>query len=358
MAGTTQRKKPIKIKCINCDRELGLRNFYSSNKVEYKNAFHGKAPFCTNCLKLAIFKDGIVDKEQFIDVLVKLDKPFIPQLYAQLNLNPTENFIGEYIGKLNLRPKWKNLKYEDSLQFEETPELKKVEKKKKEEIVFTEEDNKTREDCIKLLGYDPFKDETESEKPHLYNTLINYLDEATLDDSFKIPAVIQIVKTFNQINNIDKAITECTKDVENIVNNISAIKSLSDSKKGLLSVILNVAKDNGISVNHSNNKSKGAGTLGGLMKELGEKEINEAEVNLFDIKTSESMQQTANISVRAILDQIALDENDYVEMQKELIEVRRKLELRVDELEEENRLIKIKNKYLEDEIKKLQGSDS
>lgn len=351
MTGKPTRKKPPKIKCAICKNEKGVRNFYASNKLEYQTAFEGKAPFCIPCLKLAIFKDGDVDKESFIDVLVKLDKPYIPSLFAQLSLSANENFIGDYMKKLNLKKEWKNLKYEDSVNFDETPELKRVKKKKEEKVSFTNDDKRSMEDCVKLLGYDPFKDETENDRPHLYNTLVNYLDDATLSDSFKIPAVIQIVKTFNQINNIDKAITECTKNVENIIGNTSAIKSLTDSKKSMLSTILNVAKDNGISVNHSNNKSQGAGTLGGIIKDLQEKLIKEGDVNIFDIKTSESMQQTANISVRAILDQIMLDENDYTEMIKELTDIRVQLEEKCEKLEEENRLIKIKNNYLEEQLK-------
>ena len=53
-----------------------------------------------------------------------------------------------------------------------------------------------------------------------------------------------------------------------------------------MSVANNLAKDNGISVNHNNNKSKGANTLSGKSKELKRIGLRSAEINAFDIGTS------------------------------------------------------------------------
>ena len=73
------------------------------------------------------------------------------------------------------------------------------------------------------------------------------------------------------------------------------------------------------------------------------------EVNLFDIETSMGMQQVSELSNKAIIKQLMLDENDYTWMiseQKEMIE---RQENKIIRLEEENRLIKIKiAKYVGD----------
>ena len=53
------------------------------------------------------------------------------------------------------------------------------------------------------------------------------------------------------------------------------------------------------SVNHNNNKSKGANTLSGKSKELKRIGLRSAEMNAFDIGTCKGMQQVAEISEAA-----------------------------------------------------------
>ena len=116
----------------------------------------------------------------------------------------------------------------------------------------------------------------------------------------------------------------------------------------MLKSVLALAKDNGISVNHNNNKSKGAGTLSGIIKQLQEKGFEEAEVNLFDIETCKGMKQVADISNDSIYKQLQFDENDYTDMIMQQREMIRELETRNSSLEETNRVLR-------KEIMALQG---
>jgi hypothetical protein len=112
--------------------------------------------------------------------------------------------------------------------------------------------------------------------------------------------------------------------------------------------MLALAKDNGISVNNNNDKSKGGNTLSGINKKLNEIGLDSAELNLFDIETSEAMRQIADISNKSILSQLVLDENDYTNMlarQREEIE---KLDKRCMKSEEDLRLLRIKLKEYEE----------
>ena len=61
-----------------------------------------------------------------------------------------------------------------------------------------ESDEINKKETIKQLGYDPFEDYSEQDKRFLYNTLLPFLDDATLEDSFKLPIVIEIVKSLNE----------------------------------------------------------------------------------------------------------------------------------------------------------------
>lgn len=86
-----------------------------------------------------------------------------------------------------------------------------------------------------------------------------------------------------------------------------------------------------------------------MMKKLNEIGLESAEVNLFDIRTSEGMRQVAEQNANAIMKRLMLDESDMADM---LAESRRRLENlqnEKDEIEEELRLLKIKLKEYEEE---------
>jgi hypothetical protein len=201
---------------------------------------------------------------------------------------------------------------------------------------WTEAEEKNKQDILNTLGYDPFENEQECDKPRMYTMLVDYLDEETKDDNFKIPIVIQIVTYFNQVERINKALANL-----DTLNNIGEIAKLTAAKSDIIKSTLSMAKDNGISVNHSNNKSKGAGTLSGIIKGLNEVNLREASINLFDIETAEGMRQVADISNRSIVDQLMLDENSYTEMLNDQRALIIELTDKSEKLEEELRLLRV-----------------
>lgn len=333
-------KESKKIKCIGtCERNLtlGNTNFYRSNKEEYaKN--DGFLNICKKCLiQMCVNKDGTPNIEGIKNALKIMDKPLIKSEYMKMITNGGFN-LGDYSSNLNLN--YKNLRYADS-DFDERDLQTKALLSSIEhtEIIV---DTRAKQDCINLLGYDPFVYEPEKDKAQLYNNLIDYLDEATLEDSFKIPTVIQIVKGFYQIDKINAAISEYMDNPQNIINDSSAIKSLLSSKKTMMDSILGMAKENGISINNSNKKSQGAGTLSGILKKLNELDLEEISINLFNIETAGAMKQVADISNKSILDQLNFDENDYTNIIKDQRQMIQDMQTKLEKLEEENRLLNIK----------------
>jgi hypothetical protein len=169
-----------------------------------------------------------------------------------------------------------------------------------------------------------------------------------MEDGFKLNAIIEIVTGFNQIEKINRAINDITNFPDKMANKSGGIKTLTATKKDILMTLLGLAKDNGISVNNNNNKSKGGNTLNGIVKKLTEVGLSSAELNLFDLETSEAMKQIADFSNKSIIEQLMLDDNDYTDM---LIQQREKisdLDSKVIKFEEENRILKV-------EIAKLKG---
>lgn len=364
-----------KIKCSICQKEKSISNFYSSNNEKFK--IIGTIPYCKDCCKEKILnKNGTVNKKEFINLLKDLDKPFIITLFNDVKNDDINKIIGNYIKKLNINKEYKDWTYKDSIRKIQDICTKdkiingkeilnnntenninkdktssqnvnnNIEKKDISKKQLLTESRKSKQDCINFLGYDPFENELEEDKPILYNSLIAYLDNSTQEDSYKQPVVVQIVKTFNQINRVDQGMTEALSNIDNIIDNEKAIKSLSATKKTLLASISTLAKDNGISVNYNNNKSKGGNTLNGILKQFDEIGLESAQLNLFNIETCKSMKQIADISNKSILDQLMLDENDskqIITQQRELI---RELQNKLDKEIEENRLLKMKIKRM------------
>jgi hypothetical protein len=336
---TKKKKQEVeKLLCVGeCGKEKRLTEFYmSSSPVHPFNRY----PICKDCLLKKIDVDDINSLQE---TLIDMNKPFIKSLWdstlekcKETNKEP----FGTYMKNLSLKDK--NATWKDSeFDIVQKDNLGKV------EVLDKVETNQDRQDVIRMLGYDPFENESKNDRLKLYSRLIDFLDESTLEDGLKLQSVIEIVKGFNQSDKINDAITTITNDISKLSSGTTNIKMLIEAKKNILTSVLNLAKENGISVKHSLDKSKGAGTLSGIIKQLNEKGLEDADINIYDIETYEGMRKVADISNRSIVEQLMLNENDYTEMIKDQRDMIRNLDERLIELEEENRLLKIKIKQYE-----------
>lgn len=352
--------------CINCGESGKISRFYISNNATH---IHNscRLPYCKECLE-KFYQDyykqtGRSDLAIYL-LCRKCDVYYSTKVFdgaesASLKMN--QPIVSCYFRMLNSIKDNAGFKdnFNDSANFLDLEILEDKYRSGKIEIgnttvsvvapdVWTEEDEISRTDCIKLLGYDPFFDNDNREKKFLYNTLLGFLDDATLKDSFKLPIVIELVKSFGQVEKLNKTFTVMMASTENIEENSQKLKSLIDAKDKLYRSILAMAKDNGISVNYSANKSQGAGTLSGMVKDLNDIGLREAKINLFDARTAGGIKQVNDLSNKSILDQLALTESEWADMVKELREVRVDLEEKVLKLTEDLRLERLKNKDLSD----------
>ena len=204
-----------------------------------------------------------------------------------------------------------------------------------------------------MLGYDPFQKESLAEQPFLYATLIGYLDasEDANEDRMRVSSIVEIVKGFNHIEKINDLISALINDKMHMEKNISTVKALEDTKNKITTSILNLAKDNGISLKHSVNSTKGENTWTGKVRKLKEMNLREAEVNLFDAETLGGIAQVADVSNASILKQIALDENDSASMIIEQRELINKYKIQAQQNEETARLLLRENLDLKSLLK-------
>ena len=351
--------------CYLCDTHKSKDKFYVSTDPLNKS---GITPICKECarkLALRIDKNGDEHeptKESVQLALFYLNKPYINTVW-DASVQESENLIagktksnvwtsyaknvamGQYVGKT----------YRDSDFFKEKviyDDEKTVENSESNpDIIDAFEQNK--KDAIRLLGYDPFVKESISDQPFLYSNLIGYLDasEDANEDRMRISSIVEIVKGFNHIEKINDIIAKLMSDMQQIDRNIIVIKNLEDTKNKITTSVLNLAKDNGISLKHSVNASKGENTWTGRVRKMKEMNLREQETNLYDVEYSAGLSQVADISNASIIKQIRLDENDYNDMlnqQRDLINKYKKI---ADEYEEKARILLRENLDLKDLIK-------
>lgn len=341
-----QSTVPKKV-CLKCQKSKDTsKEFYLSNSSNHADR---RFPVCKSCIKENLHiedgQDALSNSsiDSIKNVLLEMNRPFIYSLYVSTVeecLKTNKEIFGIYLKNVILNYKtltWNESEFESTVSDISTPSLI---QEHDVEVISPTQNNRDRDDILRMLGYDPFEYENPSDKRQLYNSLVDMLDESTLEDGFKLQASIEIVKGFNQITKINQAITNITNDVNKLSTNSGGIKSLIDSKKNILASLIKLAEENGISVKHNNQKSKGAGTLTGIIKTLQEKGFEEGEVNLFDIETAKGMRQVADFSNNSIVAQLQFDENDYTSMILEQREIIQDLDAKVSKFEEENRLLK------------------
>jgi hypothetical protein len=326
--------------CLKCNGEKRIGIFYMSNSPNHAD---GKFPVCKTCIQKSLKLDDPLSQKAIDSVkavLLEMNRPFIYTQWVSSvdEANRTNKSVfGLYYKSVILNYKsytWLESEFESKVPSEiiESPKIE-----IQDTVIVS---NRDKDDVLRMLGYDPFEYESNEDKKHIYSRLVDFLDESTLEDGFKLQAVIEIVKGFNQIDKINQAITNITNNADKLSTNPGGISSLITAKKNILDSLMKLAAENGISVKHNNQKSKGAGTLSGIIKTLQEKGFEEAEVNLFDIETAQGIKQVADLSNKSIINQLQFDENDYTSMIIEQREIIQELDAKVIKLEEENRLLK------------------
>lgn len=347
--------QPKKKKCTKCEKERFLsRDYYMSNSDKHADRRIG---VCKQCINKNLETDSADNfmTEDFInkvqDTLLDMNRPYIHSVWVEsveeVKQRKHTRVFGIYLKNLLLNHKDKNSRDSEYVDINDTNDNSNKEykndsdpKKRIEEKYDIELDTKNEEDVLRLLGYDPFEHEAESDRYSLFNKLIEYLDETTMEDGFRLSSCLEIVKTLNQIDKINIAITNAMNDTTNFSRNAGSITALVNAKDKMLGSTMKLAQENRISLRHTSSKSTGAGTLSGIIKQLQEYGIEEADTNLFDIETGVGLRQVANLSNQSILQQLQLDENDYVEMISSQRQLINEYKEKSDKFEEENRLLR------------------
>ena len=363
MTTTAQKTEEEKVEylCYCCGETKKKALFYTSS-----DPFNGVGvnPFCKNCIeKIArnynprTGQFGEVTKTSLCEALERMDLPYLEKLwdssYNEVHdpslKQPKSNIWAAYIKNVKLK-NYNGMRWRDGDLFKEDAIVQHDTEDKTASTMTPEvldECNTNKRDLIRLIGYDPFANyPVEQDLPVLYAQIISFIDEETKNDGMKMNAVIQIVQAFNQIQKLNDAINELLADTKKLNNNNGTIKQHSDTIAKLLSGANALAKDNGISVNFNNNKSKGQNTLTGKMKDLDLIGFRAAKINMYDVDYCAGMQQVANISAKSQVDQIGFDENTLNTINNIRRELVDDLQKQRDKAVERARLLLVENRDL------------
>lgn len=354
-------------RCVLCDKHKPKDQFYINYDPRSKSRCTSICKKCATEIALRKDQEGEVHEPTKASVMLALeylDKPFLNKLWDSSYYethNTTERkaktgIWANYIKNIQME-QYRGMRWKDSDVFKANAVLGKLdaalpseleqeeyEKERQKKMEAIKECETNRRDVINAIGYDPFGNYPSAEdKPMLYGSLISFIDEESKNDGMKMKAIIQVVKTYNQIEKINDQIDLYVNDAANLIMNTPALDKLSGIVARLNSAATTLAKDNGLSVNHNNNKSKGANTLSGKIKQLNEIGFRNAKVNTFDYETCEGMRQVAELSEAARHKQIGYDENIAQEIKDIKVELVESLTKERDAALESLRLLIVEN---------------
>lgn len=365
---TSKTENKIKIKdvedflkdkkqCNNCGRILEItKNFYVSYaKI---NKFNGRMSICKDCLnsliveyikecediKIGVYKACRITGVYFAEDL--FNQSYTSKGYNG-NLGLVENGLEiwkEYIKNVNSLRQNIGKSFDDgkqlSLEVEKETTMNSNAVMDDTEIEKQLEFQRNKADIIKMLGYYPF--EGEDAQDLLCGQLVTFLgDEDIKDDAIKLNAIISIIRTQRAVDVLSKSLAEKTRDLSRLDDQLGSIKQMSAIQKDLSKTILDTAKDNKLTDLWSGKKTAGANSLTGTLYKLRQINLDDAQVNLFDIKTSLGMEQVAKQSARGIVENLNWGDDASMDMIKEqriLIDKYYKLYI---SLKEENRKLKV-----------------
>lgn len=363
------KKEKVKLLCTSCGEEKNEDNFYMS--YSKLNRARGRMNICKDCL-WGLFNELSDEIDSFevvaYYICMYIDSPFYKNVFLSA-IDETQKKLEEkakkeeeyiffdvknnrehqlksfqtYMTKINSLPQYRGDTFRSGESIAEDDILDNRELEKAEEKC-TDEDKQNEKDVIRILGFDPFEDENAKDRRFLFNRMVNMLTDDILDDNIKLMAVISVIKSFNQIDNVDNAIAKLTKDTNSIGDKAGNMKTLVDVKKNLSKSALDMCDKNGL----SEKKTTGSGTLTAKMKEMHEIRLDEEKANLYDIRTSDGMRQVADMSNDSIINRLRLAENDYADIVADQRDMVRTAQTERDKAKEDLRLALVEL----DELKK------
>ena len=138
------------------------------------------------------------------------------------------------------------------------------------------------------------------------------LTEGMRKDVAKAKAALAIVRSYNNLDKYQRKINEIMKAGQMDDETQKALDQLIKVSKTLQDSINQTAEKNNFTVKGIG--TSGHGMLSDVMNRVNDYGIDEGVVNFYDIATSRAIEEVANISFKAQLNQVGLSKTDYADI--------------------------------------------
>lgn len=215
-----------------------------------------------------------------------------------------------YIRYLEADPKYSGLTFRSQLKREN---FEKVYSEDLSLLSLSEDDKKNRQQIISIIGYDPFKEELQQDKPQLYRDLTGLLTDNLRKDITKQKAAIEIVKNYSTIAKYQNRVSDLLKGGEVDPETQETIDNLLAMIAKIQAIINATSKENGFSTGKTLGNG-GRGMLSDVMNQVETQYYDDGITNYYDQATSKSIGEVAEISFRAQMNQVKLSGTDYADI--------------------------------------------
>lgn len=222
-----------------------------------------------------------------------------------------------YIKYLEADPKYSGLTFRSQLKREN---FEKVYSEDLSLLALSEDDKKNRQQIISIIGYDPFKEELQVDKPQLYRDLTGLLTDNLRKDITKQKAAIEIVKNYSTIAKYQNRVSDLLKGGEVDPETQETIDNLLAMIAKIQAIINATSKENGFSTGKTLGNG-GRGMLSDVMNQVETQYYDDGITNFYDQATSKSIGEVAEISFRAQMNQVKLSGTDYADILSQQAEI-------------------------------------
>lgn len=294
-----QEKTVVKYACCSCGT-VDAKKF--SKSYDYFHRFSRRLCLCDDCIEdfwSIKFNDTKSEKIALYYTCQKLDIPFNSYIYERVLETPTENHMSvSYIRKYNLMRardnKFGDCFYDsdifliDSIFYnkEDIENIEEIQSKKiedmreevrqelindgynRDEEEYNELIKMYKKDVLKAVGYDPFINDPEEDKPFMYSYLMNLIGEDILVEPYVLQVYINIVRYSSQLEKVTRTVNSLLADPEAMKGDPKTLKELNNVSAQLNTQINNLAKENNLSLKGQKGKGDITRRLTFVMNEL------------------------------------------------------------------------------------------
>lgn len=267
------------------------KQYFESLVKHYKGDY--KQALFEYCFKNNIFFDGAT-----YDLLVKGRDDAIFTRFPEI-----------YVDTITEDIRFKDQDFFSQLQMDNFEQVYSEQK----DLLGLDEDTKTnRIAVLDIFAYDPFKNDSIEDRPQLYRDLAGMANESMRKDIAKQKAALNIVRSYQNIESYQRKITELMSSGQVDDESQKKLDSYMNIIAKIQDSINKTAEKNNFTVKGVG--SSGKGTISDVMNTIEEKGVDEGITNFYDIATSKSIEEIANISFKAQLNQVNLSKTDYADI--------------------------------------------